>query len=543
LTRFRRIVQGIAFALFLALLIFAALDLAAPTDLFLRMDPVLVLTTALASRAVMWAFLPAALVLLACLLAGRFFCGYICPMGATLDVTDSRIGPERRPPGDPEAVRRLTRMKYGMLAWVLGAAAFGVSLVFWVSPLALVTRLYGLVIYPVVLFFSARGLTGMAAAIESLGGDAFSTLAIRAVRFDGMGFVVLFFVAVFAAARWSPRFWCRNLCPAGAMMAFFSGAPWVRRHVGDACVDCGQCARGCPMGAIPIDDPVHTRFRECIVCGACQDVCPVQAVDFRSGAGKAAGAAPFMSRRRFLLSGLAGAGTAAVTLTGLSAPGPPGGHGFLAPPDLIRPPAALPEPAFLSRCVRCGACMVACPSNTLQPIGFAAGHIGLFSPRITPRRGFCDPRCHRCAQACPTGAISRVPACDRIWAKTGTAVIDRQRCLAWEHRKSCMVCDEVCPFDAIDFLQDPGNPYAVPHVAEDRCAGCGYCEHFCPVQNRSAIVVTPMGALRLPSGGYRREGLARGLSFRLRSASGKAQSESMDAAPGFDAGIAPDPDA
>ena len=65
-----------------------------------------------------------------------------------------------------------------------------------------------------------------------------------------------------------------------------------------------------------------------------------------------------------------------------------------------------------------------------------------------------------------------------------------------------MVCDEVCPYDAIDFMREPGNPVPVPHVNEDRCAGCGYCEHHCPIQNQAAIVVTPLGALRPAQGSY-----------------------------------------
>jgi ferredoxin len=182
--------------------------------------------------------------------------------------------------------------------------------------------------------------------------------------------------------------------------------------------------------------------------------------------------------------------------------------------------------------------MTACPTNTLQPIWFQAGLTGLFSPAITPRRGFCNPECNNCGTVCPTGAISKLTKKERIWAKTGTAVIFRQKCLAWEHRKSCMVCDEVCPFKAVEFIKEQGNPVPVPQVVEEKCAGCGSCEHYCPVQNEAAIVVTPMGALRLAKGSYAEQGRRQGLRLSLKPAAdqGPALKEAAPPsgpAPGF----------
>jgi ferredoxin len=175
--------------------------------------------------------------------------------------------------------------------------------------------------------------------------------------------------------------------------------------------------------------------------------------------------------------------------------------------------------------------MAACPTNTLQPIWLSAGIMGLFSPALTPRRGFCDPGCNRCGTVCPTGAIRALPKEDRVWAKTGTAVIFQRSCLAWAQHKSCVVCDEVCPFNAIALQREPGVPVALPHVLADRCSGCGFCEHFCPVQNQAAIVVTPMGALRLERGSFIREGKARGLKLHPR-ATGQGEPAPAGAAPG-----------
>jgi ferredoxin-type protein NapF len=189
----------------------------------------------------------------------------------------------------------------------------------------------------------------------------------------------------------------------------------------------------------------------------------------------------------------------------------------IIPTGLIRPPGARSEADFLQRCYRCGACLAACPTNTLQPFGLAAGLPGLLTPVITPQLGPCEPTCNACGNACPTEAIRALPPFDRLWAKVGTAHILRHKCLAWEFNRKCLVCDEVCPYDAIDLKPEPGFKVAVPFVVENRCSGCGFCEHHCPVEAQPAIVVEPMEALRLSTGSYHQRGRAIGLDLQLRT--------------------------
>jgi MauM/NapG family ferredoxin protein len=360
--------------------------------------------------------------------------------------------------------------------------------------------------------------------------------------FSTLPFLLLFFTALFALNRISPRFWCRYICPSGALLGLLSTKPVIRRQVSDACSFCGICAKSCPMGAISPNDVKQTHHQECSVCRTCENACPEKAIFFsrRVKKGRKVESQRILpSRRQFLLSGLAGAGLAITGLTGLHSLHGKSGPGQVAPEGLIRPPGSLPEMDFLARCVRCGACMSACPTNTLQPIWFEAGWLGLFSPELTPKRGFCNPECHQCALVCPTQAIPYLNREERIWAKTGTATINRQKCLAWEQQKPCMVCDEVCPFKAVEFRREEGNPVAVPEVNENRCAGCGYCEHYCPVQNQAAIIVTPNGALRLGKGSYEKQARAQGLELVIRpkGAYGYRVPSFLDAsgtAPGFE---------
>ena len=395
----------------------------------------------------------------------------------------------------------------------------GVSFAFLASPLSLITRFYGLLIYPLLAFVVDGSLSLIHPFAEWLDINTLIFAQIKAPRFATQIFILAFFASLIALARLSPRFWCRTLCPSGALLALFSRNPMIRRHVSEDCTDCGKCVKACPMNAIGPDEPGLTRHEECLLCRTCERVCPENAVSFPFRMKVRAGGTPRFSitRRQLITTGLTGAATAVVGLTGLHSLYGKSGPGQVAPEGLIRPPGSLPEMAFLSRCVRCGECMAACPTNTLQPLWFKAGFMGVFSPALMPRRGFCNPECRVCGSVCPTGAILKLTEQERIWAKMGTAVIFRQKCLAWEQQKSCMVCDEVCPFQAVEFRKEPGNPVPVPEVIEDKCAGCGYCEYYCPVQNQAAILVTPMGALRLATGSYRDQGKRQGLRLSLKS--------------------------
>ena len=91
-----------------------------------------------------------------------------------------------------------------------------------------------------------------------------------------------------------------------------------------------------------------------------------------------------------------------------------------------------------------------------------------------------------------------------------------QNCLVWEQDKKCLVCDEVCPYNALSFQAVPDRKNAVPFVVENRCIGCGWCEAKCPVQGAAAIRVNVIGEIRLGSGSYRERARRDGLVFRAK---------------------------
>ncbi|MBL6928433.1 MAG: 4Fe-4S dicluster domain-containing protein [Rhodospirillales bacterium] len=497
----RRAVQ-IASLVAFAVLLGAAIVTNSDTTAFewvLGADPSLSLMSAISGRVFMAAFIPAVVLMALGFVVGRGFCGYVCPMGTCVDGIDHVIAAKR------STGNRWRNAKYVILGLMLGAAALGVSLVYLASPFSLIARILGIVVYPVLSALTEAGLWAVRPVAELADWNAVVFAKVETPSFDTQLFLLVFLGGLVAAARVAPRFWCANLCPAGAMLALTSWRPVVRRRVSQACGGCAKCADVCPMGAIDPDDQFVTRHDECILCRTCQSVCPKGAVSFLPSPEEVAppeSAGIIVGRRQFVLGGLAGLGTAGTTLV-------------KAEEHRLRPPGAVPEADFLARCVRCAACVAVCPQNALQPLYDATGMSGLFSPGLVPAGGYCDPECSRCGAVCPTEAIVELTGEERLWAKTGTAEIVREDCLAWENKEKCMVCDEVCPFDAVVFKIEPDHPVTVPHVEENKCVGCGYCENACPVKRPAAIRVAPKNAVRLMAGSYVAEGRKRGLDIAL----------------------------
>lgn len=169
-----------------------------------------------------------------------------------------------------------------------------------------------------------------------------------------------------------------------------------------------------------------------------------------------------------------------------------GGRKNAAPPlsAPLRPPWALPEAAFASRCTRCLACLAACPSRIICQD--AAG-----LPQIDFSAGECT-FCAACVSACAPAALERlVDSTDEAsgderaappWAARAEF---GSRCLLLQ-RVDCRVCGEACPEAAISFQPQPGGSVELRFAAA-ACSGCGACFAPCPAAAISIVAAPPDG--------------------------------------------------
>lgn len=531
LARVRRWSQIVFLALFVFLLVrtefrgsfrttSADIRLPYPVSIFLQADPLVALTNALAGFSLYPGLLWCLVILIPTFFLGRFFCGWICPLGALNHFVSSWKSETKRGRRLIESNRykRWHRWKYYVLLAALATAVAGSGLAGWVDPIPLVVRSLALSVLP-ALQWAVDGLLELfyrtdswplALTAEGLGFIFHRTLgSFRALHFNQAFLLGLILLVILALNLRVTRLWCRAVCPLGALLGLASR--WAifgleKRQA--ACGDCNRCLLHCQGG----DDPIPGapwRKTECHLCFNCVADCPEGGLRFRFFPATSETIERPDLARRHVVGGLA-AGLATVPLL-RAAPGLSGGGNDRR----IRPPGALAEEQFLARCVRCGQCMKVCPNNALHPALAEAGFEGLWTPVLVPRIGYCETSCVLCSQVCPTGAIWEITPQEKGWSdggqkpakpvRIGTAFIDRGRCLPWAMATECIVCEEWCPTSPKAIYLKPaeapgsdGKPVAVrqPWVNPEICVGCGACEYACPVQDRPAIYVTSVGESR-----------------------------------------------
>ncbi len=180
-------------------------------------------------------------------LLGRVFCGWICPMNTLLEVVDKFRRLLRMAEIRERDVKFSLKNKYLILTVVLGLVGVtGVPFIALFYPPAVMSREVHLFVFG-----------------STVGIGAYVLLAICAIE-------------LFVSKRW----WCRYICPGGALYSLLGRFRIVRVVRNEKnCVQCGECVRVCQFDLRPM--LVQITDMECTNCGSCVRACNDDALSFR----------------------------------------------------------------------------------------------------------------------------------------------------------------------------------------------------------------------------------------------------------------------
>lgn len=179
------------------------------------------------------------------LMFGKSFCGWLCPVGFISELV-----------GDFS--EKLFKRKMRLPRW----------LDYLLRPLK----------YLLLLFFAASIFAMSAASLSAFLGSPYNIFAdVKMYWFfaDISRFSVIVLSSLFLLSLVVRNFWCRYLCPYGALLGVASLlSPNKITRNAPSCIDCGLCAKACPS-AIKVDKVRIVLSDECTSCLLCVDACPV----------------------------------------------------------------------------------------------------------------------------------------------------------------------------------------------------------------------------------------------------------------------------
>jgi len=496
----KRISQSLFFILFVYILWSTTYPLKSSIspEIIFKLDPLVLLIISLSEKLILAGIISSLIMLVLALFLGRFFCGWVCPLGSIIDFSgrDNKgvIFSDNRN-------KSARKAKFVILGIIFFLAILGMQVVWVFDPLVIAARFVSLNFIPAATF-AIEGFFSWVIRTFQLYGPLYdfyrslkgSFLGVKVYYFSHALVIFAYFLAIFIAGYKLKRSWCRIVCPLGAMYALIARFSLFQRRIQN-CNYCLKCKSACRMGAIK-DDLSYDKG-ECILCMDCVYNCPQKITRFsfigwgfplENKVNNAGGSG--ISRRQFLalafFAGLARPGNVRAEILGLKP----------VRQKVLRPPGSLKEEEFLNRCVRCGNCMKVCITNGLQPALFGSGLSGMWTPQLVPEIGYCEYHCTLCGNVCPTGAIPKLTEQEKLKTRLGLPKIDRNICIPWKDNKECLVCEEHCPIPnkAIKLKKVEVNGKIIfrPYLSLKLCIGCGICQTKCPTRPERAIKVYPV---------------------------------------------------
>jgi polyferredoxin len=268
-----------------------------PVTFFFEIDPLVMAAIWLgvhtAPPALLWSLATVA----ATTFFGRWFCGWVCPFGVVHNAVTSLRRRRVKLKVERGGYTPYQKWKYYILIGFLVGAALGANVVGWLDPFSFFYRSLAVSIYPAA-DAGLRTFFGWVYDVDPGVGSARATavtepvydflkeyfLAQEQPHYQWGLLIGVLFIGAAALNLSRPRFWCRYVCPLGALLGVVGKNPLLRLNKDvSSCNDCRLCSADCPGGANP-----HVtegwKPAECFFCWNCESVCPHQAIGFRFGA-------------------------------------------------------------------------------------------------------------------------------------------------------------------------------------------------------------------------------------------------------------------
>ena len=463
-------------------------------SLFFYLDPLILISNYLATGKILSVLLFSLIPFFLTLILGRFFCGWVCPMGA-LNQFFSWIF--RKSNKRKLINKQGLRIKYYVLIILLISTLLGANFVGWLDPFSILTRSMS-TITPATENLLLKTVTNEKVYKQT----AFQEFIKEEIVSDDMRtssqpfLIGGLFIVLLLMNYYHRRFFCNVLCPLGAIYGLLARVGFLKLTTNTSCNSCKACSKECTYNGNPDDAFIKS---ECMLCFNCMTDCPTTSIEISIKPLKKVQQTQVDLGRRRILGSLA-AGIALASLPGAALLAKPKAkHSFL------RPPGAIKEEDFIDQCMRCGQCIQSCPTGFIQPSLLEGGIAGLWTPIVNAQAGSCNWECNECTSVCPTNALEKLTLKQKQQFKIGTAIIDKNRCYTYADGINCTLCYDACPtpekailYRKVDVWNYQGKKVNINQIYIDPelCTGCGICENICPRHDAAGIIISADDEIR-----------------------------------------------
>lgn len=430
------------------------------------------------------------------ILFGRLYCSVLCPLGIYQDGI-AHIAEKRKK--NRYHFKKSVKYRYFIALVFFLWIAFGFTAnAIWIEPYSIFGRFASNLFSPVYRLIN----NVLAYFAERLGSYAFYSVDVYIKSMPMFIIAIVYFLIITILALVNGRWYCNSICPVGALLGSLSKfSVFKPRFDEQKCISCGLCEKNCRCSAIDAKNH-EIDYSKCVLCFNCISGCKKSAMVYginkdkkdkcfadkeykKDNEGKT-------SRKTFLAT----VATIATAST-LKAQEKVVDGGLATIEKKKAPKREVPlKPAgsvsldnFSSRCTGCQLCVQNCPNDVLR----ASSKLDTFmQPEMSFERGYCRPECTKCSEVCPAGAIQKISREQKTSIQIGHAVWIGQNCVPLRDGVECGNCARHCPSGAISMMPyDPDDAASpkIPIINEERCIGCGACEHVCPARPFSAIFV------------------------------------------------------